>query len=166
MEPVQDAASKEILRSWDESRPRLSRDRLRAKPSSSPHAAATAVAPECRRSRRGGSNLQPVPATVPWANSRPACAVRCKSQLLRNSSPSREHKFLTLDCCRRARPPAQDAFPQQPWRERQRQLQRGFQQLSCCRRECSRASDLGNRTKILALRRIGGGNPRLSSSFS
>src|SRR5437773_740338 len=133
MEPVQDAASKEILRSWDESRPRLWRDQLRSTPSSSPLAVAEAVAQECRRSRRGGSNLQPIPATLPWTNSQLGCAVRCKSLLLRSSSPSRERKFLTLGCCRRARPPAQDVFPQQPWRERQRQLQRGFQQLSYCR---------------------------------
>src|SRR6266567_7288536 len=160
MEPVRDAASKEILRSWDESRPRLSRDQLRSKPSSSPLAAAKAVAPGFRRFRLAGSDRQSISATLPSTNSRLGRAVRCKSLLLRNSSPSLERKFLTLHCGRRARPPAQDAFPQQPLREHRPQLRREFQQLSCCRRECLRASDLGNRTKILALRRIWDGNPR------
>src|SRR6266536_3988060 len=142
MERVRGAASKESRRSWDESRPRLWRDQLKSKPSSSRLAAARAVAQECRRSRRGGSNLQPVPVTVPLTNSRPECAVRYKSPLLRNSSPCRERKFRTLDYCRRARPPSQGAPLQPPWRERQRQLQRGFQQLSYCRQGYLRASNL------------------------
>src|SRR5947207_1300908 len=142
MEQDLDAVSKENRRSWDESRPRLWRDQLRLKLSLSPLAAAEAAAPESRRFRRDDSDPQPIPAALPWMSSRKACAVRYKSPLLGNSSPCPERKFQTLDCCPRARPPAQGAFRQQPWHEHQRQLQRGFRQRSCCRQECSPASDL------------------------